>query len=129
MAPTFTLMGIAYYLPTLILQPTLQHIVDIFGQTTQFICLNSTIVAPATCSVADTVTWNQTPVTDSSQVIVQRPTTAPSASGTQATFLFQADGNHSTLMWIHFTLTSNNLKNQSGVAITRDVVAAVNLRN
>ena len=91
--------------------------------------LNRTTIAPATCTVTDTVTWDQTPVTDSSQVIVLRPTTAPSASGTQSTLLFQADGNHPTLMWIHFTLTSKTLTNQIGDAITRDVVAAVNLRN
>lgn len=77
--------------------------------------------------------WNPDPVTDSSLLTVEAPTTAPSSSsvGTSATAVFQADGNpaFAKLKWIHFTLTSVNLKTQSGENVSRDVVAAVTLRN
>lgn len=85
---------------------------------------------PSSCLLSDTA-WNPTPVTDSSLLTVDAPTTAPpsSSSGTLANAVFQADAAFTKLKWIHFTLTSANVTTQSGDYLSRDVVAAVTLRN
>lgn len=105
----------------------------LYDRDTQAIyVLDSDLVDPSSCDLSD-LAWSQTPITDPSLLTVDAPTTAPlsSSAGTSANAIFQADGNpaYAKLKWIHFTLTSTNLKTQSGSFVSRDVVAAVTLRN
>lgn len=93
--------------------------------------LKSVLTAPpSSCSLSDPA-WNPTSVTDPVLLTVESPTAAPlsSSAGTSATSVFQADAGFDKLKWIHFTLKSSNLKTQSGNYVSRDVVAAVTLRN
>lgn len=93
--------------------------------------LDSDLAAPSVCALSDSA-WNQIPVTDPSLLTVDAPTTCPAASPacTSPTAVFQANtAPFAKLNWIHFILTSANLKTQSGNSVSRDVVAAVTLRN
>lgn len=85
---------------------------------------------PSSCLLSDSA-WNPAPVTDLTQLTVDAPNSAISlaSAGTSTTAVFQADAAYAKLKWIHFTLTSTNLKTQSGDFATRDVQAAVTLRN
>lgn len=92
--------------------------------------LKNELTAPSSCSKSDPA-WNATPVTDPSLLTVEAPSSPPSASspGALANAVFQTDAAYSKLKWIHFILKSTSLKTQSGNAVTRDVEAAVTLRN
>lgn len=100
--------------------------------TTRAIYVLKSVLAgpPSSCLLSDPV-WNPTPVTDPSLLTVDAPTTRPSSSssGTLANAVFQADAAFVKLKWIHFTLTSANLKTQNGDFASRDVTAAITLRN
>lgn len=93
--------------------------------------LKSVLAAPPSSCLLSDPAWNPTPVTEPSLLTVEAPTTRPSSSsaGTLANAVFQADAGFAKLKWIHFTLTSTNLKTQSGNFASRDVEAAVTLRN
>lgn len=95
-----------------------------------YVLKNVLAAPPSSCLLSDSA-WNPISVTDPSLLTVEAPTTAPPASsaGTLANAVFQADSGFTKLKWIHFTLTSANLKTQSGNYVSRDVVAAVTLRN
>ncbi|MDH1221771.1 PilW family protein [Aeromonas caviae] len=86
--------------------------------------------APSSCLLSDSA-WNPVPVTDPLMLTVNPPTTPPSSAsaGTSANAVFQADAGYAKLIWIHFTLTSTNLKTQGGNFASRDIEAAVTLRN
>lgn len=88
-------------------------------------------VNPTACALTDTTAWNTTPVTDTASITVTAPTAPPSGAsvGAVAGSVFQIDPVVSKLLWIHFSVTAVSLKNANGVAATRDMVAAVSLRN